>query len=82
MDVWERLCPILAEVGPEDVAYVYRLAPDGKVIKPYLLRYPTYPDLPATLRDQYDGGRFKVLIRRGRKMIFSGEISIGRPLRR
>jgi len=51
MDVWERLWAILEESGPEDVAYVYRLASDDKALKPYLLRYPTWPDLPEILRD-------------------------------
>jgi len=82
MDVWERLRAVLDEEGPEDVAYVYRLTPNGRVLKPYLLRYETSPDLPEILRDQYRGGDFKILIRRARRMIFSGKISIELPVRK
>ena len=31
------------------------------------------------LRDKFDGGEFRVLIREGRRMVFSGNISIVTP---
>ena len=79
-DIWELLWSILDQEYDDAVAYVYRLGPDENPIRPYLLKCAASPDLPETLRDDYGGGDFQVMIRRRRKMIFSGTISIGIPL--
>jgi hypothetical protein len=34
------------------------------------------------LRDEHGGGKFKILVRKGRTMVLSGFISIGVPLNR
>ena len=74
--MWDRLINILNDQTQESITYVYRVGPDGKLLKPYLLKTDTYPDLLETLIHRYGGGDFKLLIRRGRCMIFSGEISV------
>jgi hypothetical protein len=38
--------------------------------------------LRAMLRDEHGGGKFKILVRKGRTMVLSGFISIGVPLNR
>ena len=76
MDVWDRLFRILEEENYESTVYVYRLDQHGKMMTPYLARLFADRDLLDVLRDEYGGGEFKLLIREGRKMIFSGEISI------
>lgn len=82
LDTWDRLWTCLEEADGASVAYVYRLDASGNTQKPYLLRYPAWPTLPSILRDEHGGGDFKILIRRGRKMVFSGKISVGVPLSR
>ena len=78
-DVWLELDNWLYSKDPDLTVYVYRIDANKKVIKPYLVKCEAWPDLCMTLRDQYDGGLFQVLIRKGRKMVFSGEISIATP---
>ena len=75
--MWDRLINILLDETQESITYVYRVGPNGALVKPYLLKTDTYPDLLETLIHRYGGGRFKLLIRRGRCMIFSGEILVG-----
>jgi hypothetical protein len=75
-DVWDRLWMVLATNDAESVVYVYRLNSYGKPIKPCLLKTRVWMELPDMLRDQHGGGHFKLLIRKGRTMIFSGEIAI------
>lgn len=82
VDTWDRLWTCLEEADGASVAYVYRLDDSGNTQKPYLLRYPAWPALPGILRDEHNGGDFKILIRRGREMIFSGKVSVGVPLSR
>ena len=81
-DVWDKLWSILDSDTIEGVVYVYRVSDSGRVIKPYLLKCDVWRGIPDMLRDEYDGGEFKIYIREGRKMIFSGQISIGLPLYR
>ena len=79
MDVWERLDAVLFSNDEELVVYVYRLDAYGNVVKPYLLKCEAWEGLCMMLKDDYDGGDFKLLIRKRRKMVFSGEISIVSP---
>ena len=74
--VWERLWRILDLRDKEAVVYVYRLNSNGEPMKPCLLKCEAWPGLPSMLRDEYGGGEFKLLIRKNRTMIFSGEICI------
>jgi hypothetical protein len=75
-DAFDRLMPILFDVDNDATVYVYRRDATGKVIHPYLLKCPVWPDLLETLRDDYGGGRFRIMIRKGRTMIYTGDISI------
>ena len=76
MNVWDSLDRIMAEENYERVVYVYRLDQTGKMMKPYLARLFADENLPHVLQDEYGGGKFKLLIREGRKMIFSGVVEI------
>jgi len=79
---WEKLFDILEQERPDQTVYVYRVDFLGRVVKPYLLKTFPYAGLPDSLRDDYGGGDFRVMIREGRTLIFSGVISIDSPLRR
>ena len=64
--------------------YVYRQFSSGKTQKPYLFKSTGYFDsdteLFSYLRDEFRGGEFKILIRDGSTMVYSGEIAIEPPL--
>jgi hypothetical protein len=75
--VWEKLWNILDEARDNRVAYAYRLSGrNGKPVRPYLDRFYADRYLIGILQDDFGGGDFQVMIREGRKMIFSGKISI------
>ena len=78
MDVWERLFRVIEGGGLEMIAYVYRIASDGTVIKPFLTKMYPDDDMLRMLRDEFRGGEFRLLIREGRKLIYSGDISVVR----
>ena len=63
--------------------YVYRQLRSGRSQKPYLFKSTGYFDsdteLFSYLRDEFRGGEFKILIRDGSTMVYSGEIAIERP---
>ena len=79
MNAWERLYQLMHREGFNRIAYIYRLNSDGKSQKPFLTKL--YPDdrMLDVLRDEYGGGDFRLLIREGRKLVYSGEISIIEP---
>ena len=76
MNVWDRLFRIIEKENYERTVYIYRLDQTGKMMKPYLARLFADEDLLHVLQDEYGGGKFKLLIREGRKMIFSGVVDI------
>ncbi len=75
-DVWDRLWPILRGRNGNDIIYVYRAGPDGRLVKPLLVKSGAFPDFLEWLRDNHGHGEYRLLIRRGRTMIFSGNINI------
>ena len=79
-DIWDQLWACFADSHIGDIVYVYRIGEDGRPIRPYLLRSPATEELPEILRDHYGGGKFQILIRRGKKMLLSGRIAIGLPI--
>jgi hypothetical protein len=81
-DTWDRFWEILYEADDATVVYIYRLDRNGKPIKPCLGRFIAWGGLPAMPRDEHGGGKFKILVRKGRTMVLSGFISIGVPLNR
>ena len=80
-DVWDRLALIMAEERYDRTTYVYRLDAKGKPIKPYLTKLDADRYLLDTLRDDFEGGDFHLMIRQGRQLIFSGDISIYKPVK-
>ena len=77
--VWDRLWTVLYTSSDHYQVYVYRLDAAGQSIGSYIWKGPAWPELPEILRDAFLGGDFRILIRNGRKMVFAGNISIGRP---
>lgn len=75
-DVWDHLIPILDEENENDIIYVYRLGPDNRPVKPYLQKCAVFLDFLEWLRDTHGSGEYRLLIRRDRAMVFSGNIGI------
>ena len=75
---WERNC--------RQTVYAYRITETGKLIKPYLFRSTGVieddSELFHILRDQYFGGEFRIFIRDGSKMVFSGDVGVWSPTMR
>lgn len=65
--------------------YVYRLQRSGKAEKPYLFKSTGYFDSDTELfeyiRGEFRGGEYRILIRDGSTMVYSGEIGIECPIR-
>ena len=80
-DMVENLFAHLFSENAEQTLYVYRVGPDGCLIKPYLLQTSPYEQVLDTLRDEYGGGDFRIMIRQGRVMVFRGDIAVARRLR-
>ena len=63
--------------------YAYRVTESGRLIKPYLFRSTGVIDsdseLFELLRQDYGGGEFRIFIRDGSKMVFSGDIAVWSP---
>ena len=74
----ERLIRPLEAADPNVRLYVYRLH-NGRPIMPATLNGAPFPTLLETLRDEFGGGDFKLMIRRGKVMLLSGSIAIGVP---
>lgn len=72
----DHLWPILDRGYWKDIIYVYRIGADARLVKPYLLKSGTFPDFVEWLRDNHGHGKYRLLIRRGRKMIFTGNICL------
>lgn len=79
---WFRLWNLLDNPGDDDWVYVYRLDSLERPIKPYVEKYwlPGI-DLMWQLQSELGGGLFRVLVRSGRIMRFSGNVGV-EPLRR
>ncbi len=78
---WERLWSALDDPTGLRQVYVYALDSRGRPKKGYIWKDWAWPDLPEFLRDKFGGGEFRVLIREGRRMVFSGNIAIAPPPR-
>ena len=79
--MWLRLWNLLDDPGDDDWAYVYRTDTYKRPIKPYMAKYwlPGV-DLIWELQNKHEGGLFRVLIRSGRVMVFSGTIGVAARL--
>ena len=77
--IWNRLWTLLYTQAGHIQVYVYRSAPNGQSVGSFIWKGSARPELPEVLRDEFQGGDFRVLIRKGRQMAFSGNISVVRP---
>ena len=76
---WCRLWTILEDPTGLRRVYVYRLDSTGKPVGSFIWSGATASWLPELLRDEFNGGDFRVLIRQGRRMAFATNISILAP---
>ena len=87
-DVFERLFLAFrdSERNWRQTVYAYRISATGRLIKPYLFRSTGVidddSDLFHLLRESYDGGEFRIFIRDGSKMVFSGDVAVWSPTMR
>ena len=75
-DPVEVLHDILYRADPRHSLYVYRVGKDDRVQRPYLYKCEPWPGLLETLRDQYGGGHFRILVRCGRVMVLRTQIAV------
>ena len=80
VDVAYRLFAVLYTTDADCVAYVYRVEGSGRLRKPYSLKYRPAPDLVEYVQRHLGAGDYKFIIRRGRTMVFSGEIALAAPI--
>ena len=59
---------------------LYRVERDGSLRKPYALKSRSKPDLVEYVQRHLGAGDYKFIIRRGRTMVFSGEIAMAAPI--
>jgi hypothetical protein len=78
VDAVEVLHDILFRADPHHAVYVYRVDAKGRVLRPYLYKCDPWPGLLETLRDEFGGGDFKIMVRRGRTMVVSAQLSVVR----
>jgi hypothetical protein len=69
---------LLYDTDPGLRAYVYRMRDDQKIFPAIFIDAP-FPDMFNWLRDEHGGGKFHIIIRRGKAMELSGILCIGVP---
>ena len=74
---WERLGALLDENDGSYIVYGYRIDKLGQMIKPALFKSLAYSNLIEEIQRKYGPGDYKLMIRKGRIMAFSGTISLG-----
>ena len=67
---------ILHRADQRLVVYVYRVDARGCTQAPYLYKCSPWPGLFETLRDEFGGGQFKFMVRRGRAMVVTAQVSV------
>ena len=77
---WCRLLAILEDSRGLRRVYVYRLDSTGNPVGSFIWTGVAARRLPELLRDEFNGGDFRVLIRQGRSMTFAANISILAPV--
>jgi hypothetical protein len=76
---WDRLYQLLSEDNWDQIVYGYRVDQFDRPIKPYLFKWGMHADLIESIRSRYGAGLYRLLIREGRTLVFSGTIGIGAP---
>jgi hypothetical protein len=79
-DLHEQFYQLLECPDERDRLYVYRLR-NGAAIKPAIINGMPFSELLDVLRDEHGGGAFRIMIRRGEKLLLAGRIGVGPPLR-
>jgi len=79
---WNRLYELLAEDGWDQIVYGYRVDRFGQPIKPYLFKWGMHSNLIESIREDFGGGEYRLLVREGRMMRFIGTIGIAEPVRK
>lgn len=74
---WEQLWMVLDQDDGDQMVYGYRVDRAGRPTKPYLFRWYGHSGLIESIQREYGPGEYRLLIRKGREMIFSGYIAIG-----
>lgn len=79
----DRLWRALSTRDPNALAYVYRLDSRGRPIKPYEAKWEALEsaeDLLTEIHYHLGAGEYRVIVRSGRRMLYSGIVGVG-PLR-
>jgi len=76
---WAHLTALLDENDGSYTVYGYRIDKFGKPIKPALFKSLAYSNLVEEIQSRYGVGEYRLLIRKGRTMAFSGTIALGPP---
>ena len=77
--IWAELSALLDENDGSYTVYGYRVDKFGQMIKPALFKSYAYSNLIEEIQRLYGAGDYKLLIRKGRVMAFSGTIALGPP---
>ncbi|MDE2011999.1 MAG: hypothetical protein KGJ75_03645 [Alphaproteobacteria bacterium] len=75
----QKFYDLRSDGDPRLHLYVYRFI-DEKIITPYLYSGPVIESVEEFIRDEFGGGGFYIIIRRGKKMELAGDIAIELPL--
>lgn len=84
-DVIERLIRSFLddEQNCRQTTYAYRTTRSGQLLRPYLFRSTGIieddSELLSILRDEYGTGEYRIFIRDGSRMVFSGDVGVERP---
>jgi hypothetical protein len=77
-EAWDRFFSLLEEGDPDCTVYVYRVTASGRPIKPFWFKTSADHDVIDVLQAR-GGGEFRIIIRRGRTIVFSGHLMFSAP---
>lgn len=77
--LWMRFWEATNRDDLDAVAYVYRTDRNGRPIRPFWFTTYALSDLPYEIQRR-GGGTFRIIIRRGRIIRFSGTLAFATPL--
>jgi len=60
---WNRLYELLAEDSWDQIVYGYRVDRFGQPIKPYLFKWGMHSNLIESIREDFGGGEYRLLVR-------------------
>ena len=86
VNAWQRFDDAFSDSGRNyrQTIYVYRLGVNDEPVKPYLFKacgqFDRDTELLCYLQEAYGAGDYRVLVRDGSTMVYSGDVSVARPL--